>query len=295
MDHGSRTDASGRRRLALRVHANMSMVVADNLHKSFPTADGDLKQAVCGLTFSVPRGEIYGLLGPNGAGKTTTLRLLSGLMTPTSGRALLNGRDAAIDRAAVKRDIGFLTANTGLYQRLSPRELLVYFAELHGMDRPVARQRAAALIDWLNMHEFAELRCGALSTGQRQRTSIARALVADPAILIMDEPTLGLDVLSNRIILDFVRREREHGKTILLSTHYLDEAETLCDRIGLLYRGKLIAEGTLAHLQALTGEQRLSNIFLALAKGWGAPITTLPPGEPAPIAEILTQRAGESP
>jgi sodium transport system ATP-binding protein len=196
---------------------------------------------------------------------------------------VLNGHDAAIDRIAVKRDIGFLTANTGLYQRLSPRELLVYFAELHGMDRPAARRRAAALIDWLDMHEFAELRCGALSTGQRQRTSIARALVADPAILIMDEPTLGLDVLSNRIILDFIRRERQEGKTILLSTHYLDEAETLCDRIGLLYQGKLIAEGTLAMLQQQTGEQRLSSIFLALAKGWGAPVSTLPRGEPAPL------------
>ena len=259
------------------------MIVAENLRKSFLTPTGQPKDAVAGLSFTVARGEIYGLLGPNGAGKTTTLRMLSGLMTPTSGHAVLNGTDTATDRSAVKRSIGFLTANTGLYQRLSPRELLVYFGELHGMQRPDARTRATALIDWLEMHAFADLRCGALSTGQKQRTSIARALVADPMILIMDEPTLGLDVLSNRIILDFVRRERSEGKTIVLSTHYLDEAETLCDRIGLLYEGRLIAEGTLTELRRATGEQRLSNIFLALVhhNGEGDDSGRIPAGSPA--------------
>jgi sodium transport system ATP-binding protein len=190
--------------------------------------------------------------------------MLSGLMTPTDGRAIMNGHDVAADPASVKHDIGFLTANTGLYQRLSPRELLVYFGELYGMTRAVAEQRVRHLLDWLDMHRFADLRCGALSTGQKQRTSIARALVGDPVILIMDEPTLGLDVLSNRVILDFIRREREEGKTILLSTHYLDEAETLCDQIGLLYNGRLMAEGTLEELRNIAGEERLSNIFLKL-------------------------------
>lgn len=243
----------------------MSMIIADNLCKVFPTSDGNDKWAVRGLTFEVAPGEIYGLLGPNGAGKTTTLRMLSGLMKPTSGRAVLNGKDAALHPGEVKKDIGFLTANTGLYQRLSPRELLVYFAELHGMSRPKARSRVEHLVEWLGISRFADVRCGALSTGQRQRTSIARALVGDPVILIMDEPTLGLDVLSNRIILDFIRRERTEGKTVLLSTHYLDEAETLCDRIGLLCDGRLMAEGTLSELQHRTGEKRLTNIFLTLA------------------------------
>jgi ABC-type multidrug transport system ATPase subunit len=242
----------------------MSMVVADNLCKAFPQPDGGEKLAVNGLSFTVERGQIYGLLGPNGAGKTTTLRMLSGLMAPTNGRAVMNGRDVADQPAEVKHDIGFLTANTGLYQRLSPRELLTYFAELHGMAGARADQRVSHLLDWLEMHDFADLRCGALSTGQKQRTSIARALVGDPVILIMDEPTLGLDVLSNRIILDFITREREEGKTILLSTHYLDEAESLCDRIGLLYNGRLMAEGTFAELQQNTGKPRLSSIFLQL-------------------------------
>lgn len=230
------------------------MIVAESLRKTFPTPDGGAKHAVDGLSFTVERGHIYGLLGPNGAGKTTTLRMLSGLITPTSGRAIVAGHDVAAEREQVKRKLGFLTAHTGLYQRLSPRELLLFFAELYGMERPVARQRVEHLIEWLDMGEFADLRCGSLSTGQKQRTSIARALVGDPVVLIMDEPTLGLDVLSNRIILEFIARERGAGKTILLSTHYLDEAESLCDRIGLLYNGRLVAEGDLDELRRTSGE-----------------------------------------
>jgi len=244
----------------------MDMVVADNLVKVFPTPHGVEKRAVDGLSFSVGQGQIYGLLGPNGAGKTTTLRLLSGLMAPTSGTARIGGYDVGSEPHQVKRILGFLTANTGLYQRLTARELLIYFAQLHGQDRPTATDRAAALIDLLGIESFADLRCGALSTGQKQRVNIARALVADPPILIMDEPTLGLDVLSNRVILEYIRRQREAGKTIILSTHYLDEAEDMCDRIGLLHDGHLIAEGDLEQLRRLSGEQRLSNIFLALIR-----------------------------
>ena len=242
----------------------MDMVIADNLVKVFAAPDGGEKRAVDGLSFRVGRARIYGLLGPNGAGKTTTLRLLSGLMSPTAGRAILAGRDVAREPQAVKRAIGFLTANTGLYQRLSPRELLLYFAELHGLANDRARARAEYLIDWLDMGDFADLRGGALSTGQKQRTNIARALVGDPPILILDEPTLGLDVLSNRVMLDFIVRERREGKTIILCTHYLDEAESMCDAIGLLHNGRLVAEGTLEELRAFSGEQRLSNIFLKI-------------------------------
>ena len=242
----------------------MDMIVADNLVKVFPAPDGGEKRAVDGLSFQVGPGRIYGLLGPNGAGKTTTLRLLSGLMAPTSGRAILAGHDVAADPRMVKAVIGFLTANTGLYQRLSSRELLRYFARLHGMDREAVNARVEHLIGWLDMGEFADLRGGALSTGQKQRTNIARALVGDPPILIMDEPTLGLDVLSNRVILDFIVRERAEGKTIILSTHYLDEAESMCDAIGLLHQGRLVAEGTLAELRDSSGEQRLSSIFLKI-------------------------------
>ena len=240
----------------------MDTIVTENLTKVFPMPDGGDKHAVDGLSFSVLAGQVYGLLGPNGAGKTTTLRVLSGLMAPTAGRALVAGHDVSADPTAAKRAIGFLTANTGLYHRLNTRELLTYFAELHGINGRRAAERVEHLIDWLDMGDFAELRCGALSTGQRQRTSIARALISDPPILIMDEPTLGLDVLSNRVILDFIVRERNEGKTVLLSTHYLDEAESICDRIGLLHNGRLVTEGTLDELRDRFGQQRLSNVFL---------------------------------
>jgi sodium transport system ATP-binding protein len=240
------------------------MIDVEGLVKTFPTVSGPQKRALDGISFQVQSGEIYGLLGPNGAGKTTTLRILSGLMQPTAGQIRVNGIDVRHDSQAAKRYIGFLTANTGLYQRLSPRELLPYFGELHGMDPPAARRRAEELIDWLVMRDFADLRCGALSTGQKQRTNIARALIANPPILVLDEPTLGLDVLTNRIIIQFIRRERDVGKAILLSTHYLDEAETLCDRIGLLHAGRLIAEGDMATLRAMSGCERLTDIFLKL-------------------------------
>lgn len=256
------------------------MILAEQLVKTFPTPDGGQVAAVDGLSFQVQPGEIYGLLGPNGAGKTTTLRILSGLMRPTSGRAVLAGYDVVTHPYDAKRSIGFLTASTGLYQRLTPRELLAYFAELHGQSGEAMRRRVADLIDWLGITSFANLRCGALSTGQRQRTSIARALVADPPVLILDEPTLGLDVMTNRIILDFVRRQREAGKTILLSTHYLDEAETLCDRIGLLYRGRLVAEGDLPALRQVAGRERLTDIFLKLVDDQGGSEDPLIPPKP---------------
>jgi sodium transport system ATP-binding protein len=240
----------------------------------------------------VQPGEIYGLLGPNGAGKTTTLRMLAGLMRPTSGRARINGHD--IGTQPSRAGIGYLTAHTGLYQRLSPHELLAYFGALHGLSPARRAARVDELLGLLDMGSFADLRCGALSTGQRQRTNIARALIADPAVLILDEPTLGLDVLSNRIILDFVRHQRRCGKAILLSTHYLDEAERLCDRIGLLHEGRLIAEGDMPALRARAGREHLSDIFLALIGDALAP-TLNEPAAPAPESRDRAAVTGEHP
>jgi sodium transport system ATP-binding protein len=235
-------------------------VVVDSLVKRFgPTT------AVDGLTFSVAAGEIYGLLGPNGAGKTTTLRVLAGMLRPTAGRTRVAGLDVAEDALAVRRRLGFLTSTTGLYGRLTGRELLAYFARLHGMPPAAAEARIAALAAALKLASFFDRRCDAFSTGERQRLSIARAVLADPEVLILDEPTAGLDVLASRFLRDFVRAERDRGKAVLFSTHYLAEAELLCDRIGLLHRGRLLAEGTPAALRAAAGgAPSLEEAFLRL-------------------------------
>lgn len=240
------------------------MIRVAGLRKEFPNPDGSLKAAVSDVSFEVSAGEIYGLLGPNGAGKTTTLRMISGLLRPTAGRVFVNDEDVTDTPERVKRVIGYMTANTGLYARLTPLEMLQYFATLYDMPAAQARERIDALVSWLGMEEFLNLRCGALSTGQKQRTNIARALLADPPVLIMDEPTLGLDVLSNRLILSMIRTQADEGKAILLSTHALDEIETLCRRIGLIHNGTLVAEGDLATLRTQTKRERLSEIFLHL-------------------------------
>lgn len=240
------------------------IVEVHELEKVFPTTTGEEKRAVDGVSFDVAPGRIYGLLGPNGAGKTTTLRMIAGLLTPTSGHVRLAGHDPRIEREAAKRCLGYLTASTGLYERLNPRELLNYFGELIGLDAPRRKQRIEELIHWLDMSSFANLRCGGLSTGQKQRTNIARALMGDPPILIMDEPTLGLDVLTNRVVLDFIRAEGSRGKAIILSTHYLDDAEAICDEFGLIHDGRIVGRGDLAALREQSGRKRLSEIFLKL-------------------------------
>lgn len=247
------------------------MIQIEQLTKVFPNPDGTEKTAVDHISFSVRPGEIYGLLGPNGAGKTTSLRMISGLLRPTSGRVIIAGQDVTDHPDQVKRHIGYLTANTGLYARLTPAEVLQYFATLYDIPQAVARPRIAQLSEWLDMGSYLNLRCGALSTGQKQRTNIARALIADPQILIMDEPTLGLDVLSNRIILEFIQTQADAGKAVLLSTHALDEIDKMCRRLGLIHDGRLVAEGELDDLRRQTGRERLSEVFLHLI-GAEAPV-----------------------
>jgi sodium transport system ATP-binding protein len=235
-------------------------IVVDSLVKTFGS-----KTAVAGLSFSVDGGEIYGLLGPNGAGKTTTLRVLAGILTPTSGRAVIAGLDVAQDALAVRRRLGFLTNTTGLYARLTGSELLRYFARLYGLAPAATDARIAALVEALDLAPFFERLCEALSTGERQRLSIARAVLHDPAVLILDEPTAGLEVLASRFLRAFVRAERDRGKAVVFSTHYLAEAELLCDRIGLLHQGRLLAEGTPAALRAAAGgAASLEEAFLRL-------------------------------
>ncbi len=222
--------------------------------------------ALEGLDLECRYGEIYGLLGPNGAGKSTTLRILATMLAPSAGSALVDGVDVAREPLEVRRRIGFLSATTGLYQRLSPRETLQYFGALHGMPKERLEERIAELFDAFRMHDFADRRCEHLSSGQKQRTSIARAVLHDPPVLILDEPTTGLDILATGDMIEFIEARRDSRRCVLFSTHVLSEAERLCDRIGVIHRGRLLASGTLDELRAMTGETWLDGVFRALVK-----------------------------
>jgi sodium transport system ATP-binding protein len=235
------------------------LAVLDSVSKAF----GD-SVVVSELSVAVPAGEIYGLLGPNGAGKTTALRMLAGLLAPTSGRARVDGHDAATVEA--KRRLGYLSGSTGLFARLTPREVLAYFGRIHDLPHASIERRLSELVPALALDSILDRRCEVLSTGERQRVSIARAVLHAPPVLILDEPTSGLDILASRFMRDFVRSERERGRAILFSTHYLAEAELLCDRIGFLHRGRLLCEGTPAAIRSRAGASSLEEAFLALAE-----------------------------
>ena len=224
---------------------------------------GDLR-ALAGLTFSVRPGEVYGLLGPNGAGKTTTLRILSGMMAPTSGTVRVLGAPPRDNLLELRARLGYLTADTGLYARLTPREILRFFAKVSGMAAVEIPARIAYLEEALGLSEFIDRRCEKLSSGQTQRTAIARVLVHDPEVLIVDEPTATLDVLAAQFIIKRLRAEADAGKAVLLSTHHLSEAELVCDRIGVIHQGTLRGEGTVDELKERTGTSSLAEAFLAL-------------------------------
>lgn len=222
--------------------------------------------AVRELSLVVGGGEVYALLGANGAGKTTALRCLATLLKPTSGAARIAGFDAAREPLEVRRRLGFLAASMGLYQRLTARELLRYFARLNGMGDDAAAPRVEEMVEAFGLGEFADRLCGKLSTGQRQRVSIARAVVHDPPALVLDEPTLGLDVLSSESIFRFIADARDRGRAVIFSTHQMSEVELLADRVGIIAGGRLVAEGTVGEIVARAGEQNLARAFLRIVR-----------------------------
>ena len=238
------------------------MIEARLLTKTFHDKKRGEIHAAEGVSFRVQPGQIYGLLGANGAGKTTTLRLLATLLKPTRGEATVGGFDIAREPEKVRAHVGFLAASTALYGRLTAREMVAYFGELHGMTGPAIRARIQQLADDLDMHEFLDRRCDKFSTGMKQKTSIARTLVHDPAVMIFDEPTLGLDVMAARAVVRFVRECRDRGKTVIYSTHVMSEVEKLCDVVGIIHGGRLLAEGTLPELRARFGETDMEEIFV---------------------------------
>ncbi len=240
------------------------MIETLQLTKTFHDKKRGAIHAADQISLRVQPGEIYGLLGANGAGKTTTLRLLATLLQPTSGTAVIAGFDVVREPQKVRANVGFLAASTALYGRLTAREMIAYFGELNGLDPATIRTRTRQLADELDMHEFLDRRCEKFSTGMKQKTSIARTLIHDPAVMIFDEPTLGLDVMTARAIVRFVRDCRARGKTVIYSTHVMSEVDKICDRVGIIHDGRLRAEGTPAELRAQAGESDLEEAFVKL-------------------------------
>lgn len=217
------------------------------------------------VSFSCKSGEIYGLLGANGAGKTTTLRMLATILAPTSGTASVAGFDVVREPQKVRASVGFLSTATALYDRLTARETVEYFGQLFGLDSATIGRRTNELFKALDMEDFRDRRCAKLSTGMKQKVSIARTLIHDPPVMIFDEPTNGLDVMAARSITDFIRQCRERGKTVIFSTHVMTEAEKLCDRIGIIHGGRLRAEGSLDDLRQRYRKDSLEEIFVAVS------------------------------
>lgn len=242
------------------------MIQVHELSKRFPIVGGGEVLAVDRVSFRVQQGEVYGWLGPNGAGKTTTLRMILGLLRPTSGYASVAGFRSSDNPDEVKRRVGLVSASAGVYQWLSVREMLLFFADLYAVPPEKARSELARLAQLLGLKPILDQRCVTLSTGQRQRVNLARALIHDPPVMLLDEPTLGLDVVGSQMIMEYVGHLRDAGKAVVMSTHRLDEAERVCQRFGLVHQGRIVSEGTLAELRERSGCEGLLEMFLKLSR-----------------------------
>ncbi len=240
------------------------MIEAQGLVKIFRDKKRGEIRAVDNVSFRCQPGLIYGLLGANGAGKTTSLRMLATILKPTAGTAKVAGQDIVSAPNKVRQEVGFLSTATALYGRLTAKEMVEYFGRLHGMDEASLQKRIDEIFARLDMNEFRDRRCDKLSTGQKQKVSIARTLVHDPQVMIFDEPTNGLDVMTARVIVGFIRECRQRGKTVIFSSHVMSEVEKLCDQIGIIHNGKLLTEGTLADLKQRHSLDDLEDIFVKM-------------------------------
>lgn len=240
------------------------MINVNNLTKTYDDLQRGRFVAVDDVSFQVGPGQIFGLLGPNGAGKTTVLRILSTVLKPTSGIARVLGFDCVEQASCVRANIGFVSNNTAIYDRLTAWEMVDYFGRLNDLPRDVLRERMEQLFQQLRMNEFRHAPCAKLSTGMKQKVSIARALIHDPPVLVFDEATLGLDVLVARNLLDVIRALRDSGKCVIFSTHIMREVERLCDSIAIMYNGRILDTGTLEELRTRHSERDFEELFFGL-------------------------------
>ena len=240
------------------------MIHVENLTKSFRDLRRGQVLAVDHLSFDAIPGEVFGLLGPNGAGKTTTMRILCTVLKPTGGAATLAGFDVATQPSEVRQNIGFLSASTAIYDRMTAWEMVEFFGKLYGLTPERLRERMETVFATLRMNDFRDVLGAKMSTGMRQKVSIGRAIVHDPPVMIFDEPTLGLDVLVARAVLENIERLRDAGKCILYSTHIMREVEKLCDRVAIVSKGKIQAAGTLEELRDRHGQHDLEELFFQL-------------------------------
>ncbi len=240
------------------------MIHVERLCKSFLDYQRGWVYAVRDLSFDCHPGEIFGLLGPNGAGKTTTLRVLSTVLKPSSGRAVVAGHDVVAEPQAVRSSIGYMSASTGIYDRMSAWELVEYFGRLYGMAAEPLRQRMETIFGWLKMNDFRDTLGSKMSTGMKQKVSIARTIVHDPPVLIFDEPTSGLDVLVQRVVLERILDLRDMGKTILFSTHSMHEVAKLCQRMAIIHKGRLQVAGKPGELLEQFGQTDIEELFFHL-------------------------------
>ena len=238
------------------------MITVTDIRKTFKDKKRGTIHAVDGVSLEAHAGEIFGLLGPNGAGKTTLLRILATILAPTSGTAEIGGYDIVREPAKVRAQIGYLSGSAGLYDRLTGRQVLLYFATLYGLKDAEARQRIDRLIEELDMGAYIDGKCDKFSTGQKQRVSIARAVIHDPPILFFDEPTNGLDLIAARTVIRYIKDCSARGKCVVFSTHIMSEVEALCDRIAIVYDGKVAAIGTMDELRRQTGAQLFEEVFM---------------------------------
>jgi len=240
------------------------VIIAENLTKTFRDRKRGLVRAVSNVSLKCEPGRIFGLLGANGAGKTTTLRMLATLLEPTQGSASIAGYSIRDNPEEVRRRIGFLSGSTALYGRLTAREMIQYFGQLNGLRGSELERRIDELVERLEIGEFQNGRCDKLSTGQKQRVSIARSIVHSPPVMIFDEPTSGLDVMTSQTIMEFIEQCRADSLTVVFSTHTMSEVERLCDEIAIVHKGRIAAEGNVEGLLHQSGEPSMEKAFLKI-------------------------------